>query len=337
MQNTQDKIFKIDDNYAFLTKELLEKEYCENKLTDKQIAQKYNIGSKATVWNRRKFWGIANKYQNKSNKNALTNRSFSISAEDAKSCLEQGLTYVEIANKIGCSRMVAYRRLKEMGLISDQKSTLKKLKWHEPISDLQYRFFLGCLLGDGSITQRGMFQCSHSNKQLEYIQYKRQLVDSLVPPGFNLNYNTIKNHQNGKTYYSYSMRTMQNEHLKAMHDIYYKDQVKIFPYDFLIGSQFDAYSLAIWYMDDGGRRNNVASLYTFAFGYNGNLDVQRFLKNKFGLESELKKDDRPIRSLDCKHFLSLSTDSDKFFQIVAPHILPYFQYKLPEKYRQTKA
>ena len=53
MQNN--KIFKIDDEYRFLTERLLREEYCSNKLTDKQIALKYNIGSKATVWRRRIF------------------------------------------------------------------------------------------------------------------------------------------------------------------------------------------------------------------------------------------------------------------------------------------
>ena len=55
-----EKIFRIDDPYAFLTKELLEKEYTQNKLTDKQIALKYNIRSKVTVWRRRKFYNISN-------------------------------------------------------------------------------------------------------------------------------------------------------------------------------------------------------------------------------------------------------------------------------------
>lgn len=329
MQDTNEKIFCIDDKYDFLTKEFLEKEYCENHLTDHQIATKYNIGSKATVWRRRKFFGISNANQNKSNNNASINRRFSIPIEEAKSCLAQGLTYEAIADRIGCSRMVAYRRMKEMGLISDQKSTMKKLKWHESLSDLQYRFFIGCLLGDGSITRRGMFQCNHSDKQEEYIDYKLDIIRSLVAPDFKKIYTDIFNHQNGKTYHGYYIRTMQNENLKKIYDEYYIDKIKIFPYEYLLKSKFDEYSLAIWYMDDGSRSNNTANLYTYGFGYDGNLKALSFLKEKFGIEGEIKKDDSEHRSEDCKHYISIKSDANKFFNLISPYVLPYFNYKLP--------
>jgi len=76
-------IFKIDDEYSFLTEELLTKEYIKNKLTDNQIAKKYNVKSKTTVWRRRKFLNIQNSFQNKSNQNARKNRQFNISKDDA--------------------------------------------------------------------------------------------------------------------------------------------------------------------------------------------------------------------------------------------------------------
>lgn len=336
MQNTQEKIFRIDDSFGFLTKELLEKEYLENKLTDKQIAHKYNIGSKVTVWRRRKFWGIKNAYLSKSNQNATKNRSFSISKDDAIMYLGQGLTYIDIAEKMGCSRIVAYRRMKELGLIEDQEQEIQKLKWHEKIDERQRKFILGDLLGDGSITSRGMFQCSHSHKQLSYIQYKMGLLKNLVSPNFDLIYNRVKNYQNGKEYYSYYLRTMNNEFLKEIYDKYYVNNVKIFPIDYLLDSEFDEYSLAIWYMDDGSRNGNSATLHTYGFGMDGNIQISRFILKKFGIFPEIKNWGKENRNADksCCLYFSAS-NSDKFFQTVAPHILPYFQYKLPERYRQA--
>ena len=102
-------------------------------------------------------------------------------------------------------------------------------------------------------------------------------------------------------------------------------------------SSFDAYSLAIWYMDDGCRNSNISTLCTFGFGYSGNLDILKFLKAKFELEGILVADERSIRSHDKKHSISFKGEmATKFFQLVAPHILPSLQYKLPEKYRTEK-
>lgn len=267
------------------------------------------------------------------------NRIFNISKEEAIHDLASGLTYVDIAKKIGCSRMVAYRRMKEMGIIENQDKAMNKLRWHEQLTEKQTKFFLGCLLGDGNITSSGMFQCNHSNKQLEYIEYKKEILSSLLAPNFKLIFNTIKNHQNGKIYYSYYLRTMSNEYIKEIYGNYYVDKVKIFPYEYLVNSSFDEYSLAIWYMDDGSRSANTPSLYTYAFGYNGNLDILKFLKNKFDLRADIKEDSGKNRSIDAVNFISFceKSDKDKFFQLVSPHILPCFQYKLPEKYRTIHA
>jgi hypothetical protein len=324
-----DKIFRIDDPYEFLTKELLEKEYVENKLTDREIAEKYNIGSKATIWRRRRFYNILNSCQNKSNQNALKNRKFIISKEDALGWQQEGKTYEEMANMVGCSRMVLYRRIKELGIVTECHEEMKKLKWHEKLSDVQVRFLLGDLLGDGNITPWGMFQCSHSYKQKSYIEYKKEILSNLVSPGFSFKENIVNNHQNGKQYRCYYLRTMGNENLKKVYSEFYINKVKIFPYEYLIRSSFDAYSLAIWFMDDGSRRGNSATLHTYGFGYDGNLQIVRFLFKKFGICAEVKNWKSAGRSLDktsCLYFKS--SEADKFFKLVAPYILPCFRYKI---------
>ena len=333
MQN--DKIFRIDDPYAFLTRELLEKEYIENKLTDKKIAEKYNIGSKATVWKRRKFYGIANSCQNKSNQNALKNRKFTISKEDALKWQEEGKTYDDMAEIVGCSRMVLYRRIKELGIVTECHEEMKNLKRHEKLSETQVKFLLGDLLGDGNITPWGMYQCNHSYKQKAYIEYKKEMLSNLMSPSFNLKEHVANNHQNGKRYRCYYLRTMGNEYLKEIYSNFYVDGVKIFPYEYLMQSNFDAYSMAIWYMDDGSRNENSASLHTYGFGFDGNLQIAQFLFQKFNIKGEIKQWGNKNSTLDTKHciYFSPNTSADPFFQLVAPHILPSFQYKLPPKYR----
>lgn len=332
------EIFKIDDEYSFLTKELLTKEYVENKLTDRQIAQKYNIKSKTTVWRRRKFLNIQNSFQNKSNQNACKNRIFNISKDDVFKDISNGLTYIEIADKMGCSRMVAYRRMKELGLIEDQFKTMSGLKRHEKLSEKQMKFLLGCMLGDGNMNYLGMFQCSHSDKQLEYIKYKKDILSTLLAPNFDLVYSEVKNNQNGKTYYSYFLRTMSNENIKAIYNKFYTNKIKVFPYEYLIGSNFDAYSLAIWYMDDGSISNKSASLQTQGFNYDENIKISEFLYKKFSIISSLQKISSKTRVIpeEHSHYIRLNVEnSHTLFKIIDPFVLPCFRYKLSCLFRSV--
>lgn len=327
-------MFKVDDEYGFLTKALLEEEYLTNGLSDKKIAEKYNIGSKVTVWKRRKHHGIANKTPTKSNTNALVNRKFVVSKDDAIRWQYEGKTYEEMAEIVGCSRMVLYRRIKELGLTDECTQAMNKLRWHEVLSPEQRRFLLGDLLGDGSITHWGMYQCNHSHKQKAFIEYKSKLLSNLLSPSFKLKETVISNNQNGEKYRKYYLRTMGNIGLKEMYGNFYNGKTKIFPIEYLQSSEFDELSLAAWYMGDGGRKFNILSLYTFGFGYGGNLQILMFLKSKFNIEGTLKIDCGEARNPLKAHFISFKgEDAQKFFSLVAPHMISNFAYKLPEEYR----
>jgi len=327
-------MYKIDDEYEFLTKDLLKKEYIVNGLSDKKIAEKYNIGSKATVWRRRKHHGIDNKSPNKSNKHASVNRKFVISKEDAIKWQSEEKTYEEMAEIVGCSRMVLYRRIKELGLTNECPEAMKKLKWHEKLSEKQTKFLLGDLLGDGSITKAGMYQCNHSYKQKSFIEYKLDVLSNLISPNFNLKERVVENKQNDKKYRAYYLRTMSNSLLKDIRNKYYPENVKIFPSDYLINSDFDGYSLAAWYMGDGSLQNKRAFLWTYGYGYEGNLKILMFLNSRFGIRGILMKSDQESRNEDCRNFINIKGESaEKFFALVSPHIIPSLRYKLPKEYR----
>jgi len=125
---------------------------------------------------------------------------------------------------------------------------------------------------------------------------------------------------------------MSNKGLKRIYSLFYNNG-KIFPYKYLVDSEFDAYSLAIWYMDDGSRHQKNVRMHTYGFGYRGNLDIMKFLNEKFDLITKVSQNQKEVRGNDKCHFISFSVqESDKFFSLVAPYILPCFQYKLPPKY-----
>ncbi|MFA7219251.1 MAG: hypothetical protein WC119_01945 [Synergistaceae bacterium] len=325
-------MFKVDDEYGFLTKNLLEDEYLQNGLTDKQIAEKYNIGSKATVWRRRKHYDIKNKVPTKSNQNAKVNRKFVVSKEEVLKWQSEAKTYDEMAKIAGCSRMVLYRRIKELGLTDECPEAMKRLKWHEELSDNQIKFILGDLLGDGSITPWGMYQCNHSHKQKAFIQHKADLLSHILSPNFELKERIVDNHQNGKQYRTYYLRTMANKILKDIYSEFYKNGEKIFPIEYLQNAGFDANSLAAWYMGDGSNKRGQPHLFTYGFGYSGNLRILEFLHGRFDIKGDLKE--TKGRPANKGNYITFKGENvQKFFSLVAPYMIPHFSYKLPEEYR----
>lgn len=332
--NTTTDTFRIDDPYPQLTQEILHTEYVVNHLTDKQIAKKYGVSSKTSVWRRRKFFGIQNIYPGKSNKNASKNRSVIIAETDALRWIECGKNYFEIAAELGCSRMSICRRFKELGLVRETREAKKKLRWHTELSDGQSRFLLGTLLGDGSITPAGMFQCNHSAKQKAYVEYKLGILRSLVAPNFELTHNETRLCGYSKIHHSLYLRTMQNKYLKQLARVFYPNGEKIFPSEYLQEAPFDEFSLAIWYMDDGSLHGNCMSIYTYGFGWSGNLDIQKFMFNKFDVRSEIKADNGKDRNLEKRHYIHFDAQfSERLFTLIAPHIIPSMQYKLPPFFR----
>ena len=326
--------FKIDDEHGILTRSLLHEEYIVNRLSDSQIAAKYGIGSKATVWRRRKFHDVANRYVAKSNRNASVNRTVVISAEDAIKMLSEGKTHQEIAGVVGASRMSVFRRLQELGLTTVKKHSQNKLRWHEDLTDKQIVFLLGTLLGDGSLAKGGLFVCNHCAKQKTYISHKMDVIKTILPPNYELAPISGTATKGGCIHHGFQIKTQQNKNLKEMHSIFYPNGTKIFPYEYLSSSSFNEKSLAYWYMDDGSRNGNSAILSTYGFGFAGNAKILAFLKEKFGLIGTLIEDKGKSRSEDARHFIRFSTDEAvKFFTIVSPYIAYGMEYKIPAAYR----
>ena len=101
-----------------------------------------------------------------------------------------------------------------------------------------------------------------------------------------------------------------------------------------MNSIFDNYSLAMWYMGDGSIDNKSSKLHTYGFGYNGNLDIAKFLNNKFNLVVKIAQSNKHVRDVNKSYYITFNVaESHKLSQLVSPHILPHFQYKLHPEFR----
>ena len=305
--------------HNFLTKELLRKEYIDNNLTDKQIAKKYNISSKVIIWRKRKKFGIKNKFENKSNKNASINRKFHISKEKAEKLLQENKTFKEISEIMNCSLVVARRRFEELGLTKKQKQTTAYKYYDVNLNGCQKQLIIGSLLGDGHITQSGAYACSHSIKQKEYFDHKMKILS-------NLHSGCFQNYIHSYSYLKQDAESLHfttgcNKYLYKLKKIYYPNKKKIFPFEYL-KENLAKEGLAYWYCDDGGLSTNSVILNTYGYSYDEQKLMSKLLLNKFGITTK-------IYSCYNLYKLRIPTKcSKKFISLIAPYIIPSMRYKI---------
>lgn len=179
-------------------------------------------------------------------------------------------------------------------------------------SDSQRKLIIGSLLGDGYLdkTTRGYsLRIHHGIAQKEYVDHKYQLVKGFVNSAPKIS---------GKAYY---FRTVSHPFLTDLRKLFYNEQKKIIPKDFL-EEHFDAFSFAIWIMDDGAADKRQLRINTQCFTYEENLWLSNFLQAKFGILSTLNVDKGKYRL----RIRDSSMNSLK--QMVLPFMLPSMLYKL---------
>ena len=316
------KHYEAVHRYDFLTEELLREEYEVNGLTDRKIAEKYNMPSRTVVWRKRKKFGIENKCKNKSNNNASVNRKFNISKEEAEKLLSEGKTFKEIAEVMGCSVLVSKKRFKELGLCKEQKQTSHYSHYDIELTDSQKQMIMGSLLGDGTITVSGAYSCSHSVKQEQYFNKKREILS-------NLHSDIVHKYAHDYEYFQTTPESLHfttgcNEYLYSLREIYYPKGKKIFPYEYLL-KHLEAEGLAYWYCDDGCyvKTHRLSKLCTYGYSLQEQELMLKLLQDKFNIDGRIDKS-----SVDT-YFISLRVGSTKtLISLIEPHIIPCMKYKI---------
>ncbi len=329
------KHYESIHRHDFLTKELLKKEYLENELTDKQIAAKYNVSSKVVIWRKRKEFGIQNRFNGKSNKNAKKNRKFDLTKEKAENILASGQIQ-DVADYLGCSLVVAKRRLKELGLSKKRKHAQKYLFYHIEPTYEQKQLLIGTLLGDGQITNSNAYSAVHSHKQKAYLDFKNEKMNNFCARGQR---HTISKEKDiyGDPYESYSFTTGCNQYCEKLRKIYYPNGEKVFPYAFLL-DKIDIMMLAYWYMDDGTFQAGSfrSALCTYGFTCLEQLFIQKLLLDNFSLTTQIN-----FRKERKDYYIQFNAQSTReLFSLIRPHIVPSMMYKVDReanrKYKEEK-
>lgn len=184
-------------------------------------------------------------------------------------------------------------------------------------------FIIGTLLGDGCISKLSKgaknhrWSCGHSEKQLEYLQWKVNFLQEHNLHTGNITKCVSNNSRYKSTCISYHTKSKVNEIFNYYRNLFYIDNKKVFP-----DIQLNENILTILYMDDGHllrrpQRTDKAIFNLHSFS-NEERDLMCDKLQNFGLKATSRHSNGEIA------ISSYSMDS--FKDIIKP--LEMFQYKI---------
>lgn len=184
------------------------------------------------------------------------------------------------------------------------------------LTQLQKSIITGSLLGDGYMRilpgrSNALLEINHSIKQKDYVDWKYLVLKSVV--GGEPKART----GNGKRI-AYRFYTKQLPELTEMLGQFYKDSKKVIPEEL----ELDSVSLAVWFMDDGGKcgEKNVY-LNTQQFDLDDQDRLSELLKG-LGLEVKANRDKKYWR------LRFLSSSLPKLRSLINDMVIPSMKYKL---------
>jgi len=189
----------------------------------------------------------------------------------------------------------------------------------------QKEYLYGSLLGDDTLKmptdgKYPFLAVCHSHKQKEYLEWKYGIWKQIVP-------GSIRDVRiklgNGKIYSAHQFTTAAHPDFLEFHNLFYLNSRKSITKEIL--DKLTSFSIAVWYMDDGYYRKSRgrAQLSTNSFSYKGNLIIQRYFNEIWGISSNIGTSDSGT------NYIWFNTENTiKFFKIIKDYIIPYFNYKI---------
>jgi recombination protein RecA len=234
------------------------------------------------------------------------------------SLLKEGKNYNEIAQIIGVTRSSAGRFCRKYyGCLTDRgKATRQSI----PISNIEQQILFGGLLGDFCLsphnkTFRGLV--NHSIRQIEYAKYLHNTLNNITGV-----FRYIKVKANNKIYDECSFTIKPNIQLETLYNDFYGDfgGKKDVPYNL---SSLTPLAIAIWFMDDGFLLNNGHSktlgFSTCNFSLEGLLRLQKFLKEKYSIETIIRKN---------FYLIVKKSSALTLYNLISPSIIDSMKYKI---------
>jgi LAGLIDADG DNA endonuclease family len=185
---------------------------------------------------------------------------------------------------------------------------------------------IGKMLGDLGCERPNLncntrLQFKHGDKQLSYIEHLYLLFKDYCksPPIMLIKYDNRPN--KNKIYKAIKFNTRSLPCFNEFRELFYNDKgIKIISN--YIGNYLTVRGLAYWFMDDGYKSGNGFYFCTESYTLEENNFLVSLFLDKFELNSSVHKHSNG-------HRLYINPGSrDKFINLIKPHLLPIFYYKL---------
>lgn len=252
---------------------------------------------------------------------------------------ERGISLDEICKNYNISRehMTFLRQLfdvKTKGATFIQRKKIEKRLTKEQIEVLY-----GSMMGDAKKLGMGAAYFGHSKKQKNYLLWKYKIFENICPKNALKCKKNIekRSDQELEQWYFY---THTNDDIIQCISKFYNGKIKHISNEVL--SQLTPLSIAVWFMDDGQadynhrfilnnktKESNRFPLYIFcteSFTKEDCERIQKWFKNQYDINTKLKK--RYLRETTGYRIVIKKSDAEKFVELISPHILPMFQYKI---------
>jgi hypothetical protein len=184
---------------------------------------------------------------------------------------------------------------------------------------------VGAILGDACLERNGKhvrLRIDHGHQQQARVEWKYRQLAELFP--CSPRRVDVHDRRTQKTYCHFRFASQTIEDLDEFFDLFYGPTgTKCVPRD-IAAYLSSALSIAVWYMDDGGRRGDCRS---------GYFNTQGFLRE----EVDLLRDclGRNFQLQTTIHFAAgrpriyiAKAEFPRFCDVVRPHVIPEMQYKL---------
>ena len=182
------------------------------------------------------------------------------------------------------------------------------------LSDSQRSIIVGTLLGDGAMRCKAnaLLEINHSVHQQAYVEWKFRHLAELVstPPKQRIG-------NGGRIAYRFVTRSLPE--LTPYYRLFYDGRRKVAP-----EVELTPLMMAVWLMDDGSKSRSALYLNTQQLDVMCQQSLLWLLQDQWGIVGTLNRD-------KSYHRIRLSVaGTARFAELVAPHVLPEFRYKIPE-------
>lgn len=183
------------------------------------------------------------------------------------------------------------------------------------LSEEQKQIIVGCLLGDGTmrIKTNALLEINHCYKQKELVDWIYLKLKKFVGT-------KPKIHKNNGKRIAYRFTTRSMSIFNEFYRKFYVANKKIIPRTLIL----TRLTMALWFMDDGSKSRSSIYLNTQQFFQEEQELLQKFLKEKWEIETTLNIDKI------YKRIRIRVSSVKKFVSLIKPHLLKSFYYKLPK-------